>query len=268
MIRIRQGIPPNGVAQTRTRAAGRAGTIRSTHDDAPRRPAPYSGRTAWARNLQTPLREFVETEIGGAAVLLVAAAAALLWINIDAHSYDSFWSTILSIDVGDSGIALDLRQWVNSGLMTFFFFVVGLEARREFDLGELRERRRFVLPLLAALGGVAVPIAIYLSFNAGQSTAHGWGVAMSTDTAFALGLLALVGPRFPARLRAFMLTIAVVDDIVALDRDRGVLLRGHRAPGVDRRDRDLLRSPGGSRRRRFATGSCASSSAPPCGSLS
>ena len=178
--------------------------------------APYSGRTAWARNLQTPLREFVETEIGGAAVLLVASAAALLWINIDAHSYDSFWSTVLSIDVGDAGIALDLRQWVNSGLMTFFFFVVGLEARREFDLGELRERRRFVLPLLAALGGVAVPIAIYLSFNAGQSTAHGWGVAMSTDTAFALGLLALVGPRFPARLRAFMLTIAVVDDIVAL----------------------------------------------------
>ena len=149
-------------------------------------------------------------------MLLVAAAAALLWINIDAHSYDSFWSTIMSIDVGDHGIALDLRQWVNSGLMTFFFFVVGLEARREFDLGELRERRRFVLPLLAALGGIAVPIAIYLSFNAGQSTAHGWGVAMSTDTAFALGLLALVGPRFPARLRAFMLTIAVVDDIVAL----------------------------------------------------
>ena len=105
---------------------------------------------------------------------------------------------------------------MNSGLMTFFFFVVGLEARREFDLGELRERRRFVLPLLAALGGCAVPVAIYLIFNAGESTAQGWGVAMSTDTAFALGLLALVGPRFPARLRAFMLTIAVVDDIVAL----------------------------------------------------
>ncbi len=177
---------------------------------------PYTDRTAWARNLQTPLREFVETEIGGAAVLLVAAAAALVWINVDAHSYDSLWNTTLSVDIGGSGIALDLRQWVNSGLMTFFFFVVGLEARREFDLGELRERRRFVLPLLAALGGLALPVTIYLLFNAGQSTAHGWGVAMSTDTAFALGLLALVGPRFPARLRAFMLTIAVVDDIVAL----------------------------------------------------
>jgi Na+/H+ antiporter NhaA len=113
-------------------------------------------------------------------------------------------------------VALALRDWVNSGLMTFFFFVVGLEARREFDLGELRERRRFALPLLAGTGGMAVAVAIYLVFNAGRPSAHGWGVAMSTDTAFALGMLALVGPRFPDRLRAFMLTVVVVDDIFAL----------------------------------------------------
>jgi Na+/H+ antiporter NhaA len=100
--------------------------------------------------------------------------------------------------------------------MTFFFFVLGLEARREFDLGELRERRRFALPLLAGIGGMAVAVAIYLVFNAGRSSAGGWGIAMSTDTAFALGLLALVGPRFPDRLRAFMLTVVVVDDILAL----------------------------------------------------
>src|SRR5438067_5408655 len=100
--------------------------------------------------------------------------------------------------------------------MTFFFFVVGLEARREFDLGELRERRRFALPLLASIGGMTVAVAIYLAFDAGRPSAHGWGVAMSTDTAFALGLLALVGPRFPDRLRAFMVTVAVVDDVVAL----------------------------------------------------
>ena len=100
--------------------------------------------------------------------------------------------------------------------MTFFFFVVGLEARREFDLGELRERRRFALPLLAGIAGMAVAVSIYLAFNAGRSSASGWGIAMSTDTAFALGLLALVGPRFPDRLRAFMLTVVVVDDIVAL----------------------------------------------------
>ena len=180
------------------------------------RPSAFTGRTAWARSLQTPLREFLRTETGGAVVLLAAAVAALMWVNIDARSYDSVWSTRLSIDVGGSGVALDLREWVNSGLMTFFFFVVGLEARREFDLGELRERRRFALPLLAGMGGAAAAIGIFIAFNAGRSSAHGWGVAMSTDTAFALGVLALVGPRFPDRLRAFMLTVVVVDDIVAL----------------------------------------------------
>jgi Na+/H+ antiporter NhaA len=148
--------------------------------------------------------------------LLAAAIAALVWVNVDASSYDSLWETTLSIELGDLGVSLDLRHWVNSGLMTFFFFVVGLEARREFDLGELRERRRFALPLLAGIGGMAMAVAIYLAFNAGRSSAHGWGIAMSTDTAFALGLLALVGPRFPDRLRAFMLTVVVVDDILAL----------------------------------------------------
>ena len=166
--------------------------------------------------METPLRAFLRTETGGATVLLAATIAALVWVNVDASSYDSLWDTVLSIAVGGSGVELDLRGWVNGGLMTFFFFVVGLEARREFDLGELRERRRFALPLLAGIGGMAVAVAIYLAFNVGRSSAHGWGVAMSTDTAFALGLLALVGPRFPDRLRAFMLTVVVVDDIIAL----------------------------------------------------
>jgi Na+/H+ antiporter NhaA len=178
--------------------------------------APFSGRTAWARNLQTPLREFLRTETGGAAVLLAAAVAALVWVNVHASSYDELWETTLSIEVGGTGVSLELREWVNSGLMTFFFFVLGLEARREFDLGELRERRRFALPLLAGIGGMAVAVAIYLAFNAGRSSAQGWGVAMSTDTAFALGLLALVGPRFPDRLRAWMLTVVIVDDLLAL----------------------------------------------------
>jgi Na+/H+ antiporter NhaA len=180
------------------------------------RTAPFSGLTAWSRNIQTPLREFLQTETGGAAVLLAAAVAALVWVNIDASSYSSVWDTTLSIQIGGSGVSLSLQGWVNSGLMTLFFFVVGLEARRELDLGELRERRRFALPLAAAIGGMAVAVAIYLAFNAGSSAAHGWGIAMSTDTAFALGLLALVGPRFPDRLRAFMLTLVVVDDLVAL----------------------------------------------------
>jgi Na+/H+ antiporter NhaA len=178
--------------------------------------ARFAGRTAWARSIQTPLRNFLQTETGGAAVLLAASAGALVWVNADAHSYHSLWSTTFSIHVGRWGVALDLREWVNQGLMTFFFFVVGLEARREFDLGELRERRRFALPLLAGAAGAAAAIAIYLAVNAGHASAHGWGTAMSTDTAFALGMLALVGPRFPDRLRAFMLTVVVVDDVIAL----------------------------------------------------
>jgi Na+/H+ antiporter NhaA len=179
-------------------------------------PSAFSGTTAWARSAQTPLREFLRTETGGAAVLLAATVSALVWANIDESSYERVWTTILSITVGGSGVVLDLRGWINSGLMTIFFLVVGLEARREFDLGELRERRRFALPLLAGVSGVAVSVGIYLAFNVGRGTAGGWGIAMSTDTAFALGLLALVGPRFPDRLRAFMLTVVVVDDIVAV----------------------------------------------------
>ena len=176
----------------------------------------FSERTAWARSLETPLRGFLRTETGSAAFLLAATIAALVWVNVDSASYESVWQTHLSIRVGGAGVALDLRHWVNSGLMTFFFLVVGLEARRELDMGELRQRRRVALPVLAGLGGMAVPVGIYLAANAGRPGAHGWGVAMSTDTAFALGMLSLVGPRFPDRLRAFMLTVVVIDDVVAL----------------------------------------------------
>jgi Na+/H+ antiporter NhaA len=179
-------------------------------------PAPFSGRTAWVRNLETPLRSFLATETGSAAVLLAAAVVALVWVNADASSYERVWSATLSIRVGGHGLSYDLRYWVNSGLMTLFFLVVGLEARREFDMGELRDRRRVTLPVAAGFFGMLVPVAIFLAFNAGRSSAHGWGVAMSTDTAFALGMLALVGKRFPLRLRAFMLTVSVFDDLLAL----------------------------------------------------
>jgi Na+/H+ antiporter NhaA len=178
--------------------------------------AAYRGHTAWARSLERPLREFLNTETGSAAILLVATIAALVWVNADAGSYRSAWGAQLTVRVGGHAIAMDLREWVNSGLMTFFFFVVGLEARREFDMGELRERRRVTLPLVAGLGGMVVPVLIYLAINAGRGSVHGWGTAMSTDTAFALGMLTLVGPRFPDRLRSFMLTVVVVDDVAAL----------------------------------------------------
>jgi Na+/H+ antiporter NhaA len=177
---------------------------------------PYTGRTAWSRNLATPLRRYLRTETASAAVLLAGTIAALVWANVDSSSYTSTWETNLSIRLGDASIALDLRGWVNAGLMSFFFLVVGLEARREFDMGELRDRTRVTLPLFAGLAGMLVPIGIYLAFNAGDPSAHGWGVAMSTDTAFALGVLALVGPRFPERLRSFLLTVVVADDVVAL----------------------------------------------------
>jgi Na+/H+ antiporter NhaA len=178
---------------------------------------PYSARTAWARSLATPVRDFLSTETGSAAVLLGAVIAALIWANLpSSDSYESVWTTKLTIQLGGGEISADLRTWVNEGLMTFFFLVVGLEAKREFDVGELRERRRLAIPVVAAIGGMAVPIAIYTAFNAGGAGARGWGAAMSTDTALALGALALLTPRAATRLRVFLLTLAVVDDLVAL----------------------------------------------------
>ncbi|HWX52164.1 MAG TPA: Na+/H+ antiporter NhaA, partial [Solirubrobacteraceae bacterium] len=177
----------------------------------------YTDRTAWARNLAAPVRDFLSTETGSAAVLVGATIAALLWANLPGwHSYESVWTTKLSIQLGGGSVATDLRHWVNEGLMTFFFLVVGLEAKRELDLGELRERRRLAIPAMAAIGGMAVPVAIYLAFNAGGPGARGWGASMSTDTALALGALALLTPRAATRLRVFLLTVAVFDDLGAL----------------------------------------------------
>jgi Na+/H+ antiporter NhaA len=177
---------------------------------------PFTERTAWARNLAAPVRDFLSTEAGGAVALLGASLAALVWANSPwSDTYESFWDTTLSIRVGSEGISMELRHWVSEGLMAFFFLVVGLEARRELDLGSLRDRRRITLPLAAALGGMAVPVLIYLAFNAGGDGADGWGAAMSTDTAFALGVVALVA-RGATRLRVRLLTLTVIDDLVAL----------------------------------------------------
>jgi Na+/H+ antiporter NhaA len=172
--------------------------------------------TPWRRSLSAPLQIFLRTEASSAVVLVAAIAAALIWSNVDAASYESVWHTSVSIRFGHYGVTRDLRTWINSGLMTLFFLVVGLEARREIDLGDLRERRQIVLPLLAGAAGMVVPIAIYLAVNAGGSGAHGWGTAMSTDTALALGLLAVVGRGVPGQMRAFLVTVFVVDDLVAL----------------------------------------------------
>src|SRR6476661_2730125 len=135
-----------------------------------------SGRTAWARNLAAPVRDFLNTESAGAVALLIATLAALVWANSPwSDSYESVWTTELSIRLGDVGVTHELRVWINEGLMTFYFLVVGLEAKRELDLGQLRERRRIVLVVASALGGMAIPVAIYLAFNAGGSGGPGWG---------------------------------------------------------------------------------------------
>jgi len=174
----------------------------------------FSGRTIWHK--RTALREFLRTETGSALVLATATLAALVWANISVSSYDKVWGTRLSVLIGSAGVTMSVHEFVNSGLMALFFLVVGLEARREFDVGELRVRSRLALPVAVGLGGMVLPIGIYLIVNAGRPTAHAWGTTMATDTAFALGALALVGRRLPDRVRTYLLTFSVVDDLAGI----------------------------------------------------
>jgi Na+/H+ antiporter NhaA len=194
-------------------ATAQASPAQATPDQA----ATSQATTAWTSSGRTPLRQFLRTETGSATILVGATLAALIWSNVASGSYERFWSTDLNAGIAGHGIVMDLREFVNSGLMALFFLVVGLEARREWDMGELRVRSRVTLPFLAGLGGMLVPIAIYFAFNAGRPTAHGWGAAMSTDTAFALGALALAGgSRLPDRVRTYLLTFSVVDDLAGI----------------------------------------------------
>ena len=178
--------------------------------------------------LPPALREYLRDEAAGGVVLMVAAVVALVWANSPWRAaYAALWETPLAIQLGRFDIGADLRHWVNDGLMTLFFLVVGLEIKRELVDGELRTWRRAALPVVAAAGGMAVPALIYAAGNAGGPGAPGWGVPMATDIAFALGVLALLGSRVPAALKVFLLTLAVVDDlgsiaVVALFYSRGV----------------------------------------------
>jgi Na+/H+ antiporter NhaA len=175
-----------------------------------------SGKTAWARNLAAPIRSYLYTETGGAIVLAAATIAALIWANVSFSSYDDLWTGMLSFQFSGHVLETDLRGWINSGLMALFFLVVGLEAKRELDLGELRERRRLAIPVLASLGGMGCAAAIYIAINAGGDGLNGWGAAISTDTALALGVLALITGGRAVRTRVFLLTLVVIDDLVAL----------------------------------------------------
>jgi NhaA family Na+:H+ antiporter len=164
--------------------------------------------------LPVALREYLREEAAGGMVLMAAAAVALAWANSPWRAaYDALWATPLGFQLGRLALHTDLRHWVNEGLMTLFFLVVGLEIKRELVAGELRSWRSAALPVVAAAGGMAVPAALYAAVNAGGPGAAGWGVPMATDIAFALGVLALLGSRVLPALKVFLLTLAVVDDL-------------------------------------------------------
>jgi NhaA family Na+:H+ antiporter len=166
----------------------------------------------------TPLgEEFASVEAVGGIALLFAAIAALVWANSPwSDSYASLWSYEVTVGPGILSISHSLREWVNEGLMTAFFFVVGIEVKRELVEGELSDRARARLPIAAALGGMIVPALVYFAWNTSSPASRGWGIPMATDLAFALGVLALLGPRVPRGLKLFLLTLAIVDDIGAI----------------------------------------------------
>ena len=175
------------------------------------------GSAAFEAQSSRSLRDFIRTESGSAGLLVVAALVALVWANSRwSQSYVDLWHTELSIRFGDGGLTMDLHHWVNDGLMVVFFFVIGLEVRKEFAIGELVDRSRVVVPLVAGVTGVLVPAAIFLDLNPSGEAAAGWGAVIGTDTAFLLGVMALVGPAVSTQLRIFLLTLTVIDDIVAV----------------------------------------------------
>ncbi|HEY6421976.1 MAG TPA: Na+/H+ antiporter NhaA [Pseudonocardiaceae bacterium] len=182
----------------------------------PTRPGPQTRLSVQLPRVSLPLRRFLVTEAGGGLVLLVATVAALIWANVPGGGYDALWSTEASIRVGNAEITWDLRHWVNDAAMVIFFLVVGLEISRELTVGELRNRRSVIVPAFGAIGGLALPALLYFTLNPTGPAAYGWGIPMSTDTAFLVGILALFGPRCPDQLRLFLLTLAIVDDIGAI----------------------------------------------------
>jgi NhaA family Na+:H+ antiporter len=162
------------------------------------------------------MRDFLRAEAGGGLALLLGSVVALLWVNVlDPGGYASFWATHLNIGIGAASIDESLGHWVNDGLMTLFFFLISLEIKRELVTGELRHPKRAALPIIAALGGIVVPIAIFLAITGGHD-ASGWGIPMATDAAFAIGVLALLGDRVGVGVKLFLVTIAVVDDVAAI----------------------------------------------------
>lgn len=167
------------------------------------------------RRFLSPIQDFLGTEISGAVLVLVAAGVAIAWANLAPATYDSLWNRHLAIPFGSpSVLELSLRDWVSEVAMTLFFFVVGLEIKRELTAGELRDRRAVALPVVAALGGMVLPAALYLAMQSGSSgVPRGWGIPMATDIPFALAVLTVAGRGLPSRMRLFLLTLAITDDV-------------------------------------------------------
>jgi NhaA family Na+:H+ antiporter len=168
------------------------------------------------RRIVQPMQQFMHLEISGGLVLLAATAVALIWANTATGGYEAFWSREITVAVGDWSLTKGLGYVVNDGLMALFFLVVGLEVKREIAVGELSTRQAALLPAFAAVGGMVMPAAIFLLVTAGGPEAGGWGIPMATDVAFALGALAALGRRVPVALMAFLLGVAVIDDIGAI----------------------------------------------------
>jgi len=212
--------------------------------DGPRTPDSSSPPEAWeplerlARVAVRPLERFLRFDAASGILLLVAAAVALTWANSPwAESYFRFWHTPIGLHIGTFTFTRSLEWIVNDGLMVIFFFVVGMEIRREIHDGELSAWRRAALPAVAALGGVLAPAALYLVFAGAPATRSGWGVPMATDIAFAVGILALLGKRVPAALRVLLLTVAVIDDlgaivVIAIFYSSGISLSGLAVAGL------------------------------------
>lgn len=160
---------------------------------------------------------FLKDESIGGKLILVAALLSMIIVNSSfADEFAAFWSTQLSIGIGSWTMSMDLRHWLNEGLMAFFFLLVGIEIKREIVRGELKEFKNALLPIGAAVGGMIVPALIYLAFNGQADTSHGWGIPIATDIAFAVAVLALLGNRVPTALKIFLLTLAIADDIGAI----------------------------------------------------
>ena len=185
-----------------------------THEDST---MTHVKRRSLVAQLSTPARQFLGTEAGSAGLLLAATVVALFWANSQwSGSYEALWAAEAGISMGGWDLTMDLEHWVSDGLMALFFFVIGLEVRREFSVGALTNPRRAAIPVIAAVGGLVVPALLYVALAPGGEAARGWGVVIGTDTAFLLGALAVVGPAFATQLRIFLLTLTVIDDIVAV----------------------------------------------------